>query len=271
MRFSLIAPAAAAALVSSALCSFGQIASDSAQNYPMTVGSGVWNAGDNNGFGFQPWQFVVSGSGGLFLGDSTQNGGDGQGNGGSSGGINSPNIRAFGAFGNNGGSADAVRPFAAGLDVGETFSVDFDNGFIQNGGSEGIRLADNSSGMTLWEFVFTGGQSVYQVFDSRGFADTTVPFTDNGMHIDFTLTGSTSYSVTIRQADGTTRTVLGDLANPGSVSQFSFFDHNGGFNSSNNVYANNLVVVPEPSLPLLILLGGFIALMWERPRSRKLK
>src|SRR5438477_8502601 len=218
----------------------GQIASDSAQNYPMTVGSGIWNNGDNNGFGFQPWQFITSGSAGLFLGDSTENGGNGMGNGGSSGGINSPNLRAFGAFANSGGAADAVRPFVAPLGLGETFSVDFDNGFIDNGSSEGIRLADNISGATLWELLFTGGQSVYQVFDLRGFVDTTLPFTDNGMHIDFSLTGTNSYSVTIRQADSTTRTIRGTLANAGEVGQFGFFDHNGGFNSSNNVYVNNL-------------------------------
>src|SRR5437868_13550838 len=88
------------ARLSSLLACFAQIAADSAQNYPATVGSGVWNNGDNNGFAFQPWQFMTSGSAGLFLGDSTENGGNGMGNGGSSGGINSPNLRAFGAFAN---------------------------------------------------------------------------------------------------------------------------------------------------------------------------
>src|SRR4051812_27585085 len=73
---------------------YAQIAADSAQNYPATVGSGVWNNGDNFGFGFQPWQFVTTGSAGLFLGDSSENGGNGMGNGGSSGDINSPNRRA---------------------------------------------------------------------------------------------------------------------------------------------------------------------------------
>jgi hypothetical protein len=266
----LVASALLALLCPAASC-FSQIAADSAQNYPMTVGGGVWNNGDNNGFGFQPWQFVVNGSGGLFLGDSTENGGNGLGNGGSSGGINSPNIRAFGAFANNGGTADAVRPFSVPLAIGNTFSFDFDNGFIDNGAMEGIRLADSTTGSTMWEFIFTGGQSVYQVFDARGFVDTTLPFTDDGMHVDFTLTGTTSYAVTIQQADSTTRVITGNLANPGSVSEFSFFDHNGGFNSSNNVYANNLVIVPEPNVPTLIFLGGLLALIWKRPRHRKFR
>jgi hypothetical protein len=232
-----------------------QRASDSMQNYPATAGSGIWNNGDNLGFGFQPWQFVsTSGNAGLFVGDSMQNGGPPDAEGFQSKGINSPNARSWGAFANSGGAADAIRPFSA-LAAGETFSADFDNGFIDNGGSEGVRLADSSTGFTMWQFLFTGGQNVYQVFDGRGFVDTTLPFTDDGLHIDFTLTGTTTYSATIREADGATQTLSGSLANAGNVSQFAFFDHNGGFQQVNNVYANNLAIVPEPSSTTLFLIN----------------
>jgi hypothetical protein len=240
-----------------------QRAADSAQNYPATSGSGIWNAGDNFGFGFQPWQFVTAGSAGMFLGDSTQNGGNGLGNPGSSGGINSANLRSWGLFANSGGTADALRPFQTVLAVGETFSVDFDNGFIQNDGVEGIGLK-TADGIGLWQFSFSGGQNVYRVFDQRGLVDTSLPFTADGIHIDFTLTSTTTYSATITLASGPLQTITGGLANAGAVAQFDVFDLNGGFNSSNNAYANNLAIVPEPGSVALLLAGAVLGIVRSR-------
>jgi hypothetical protein len=229
-------------------------AADSAQNYPVTVGSGIWNAGDNFGFGFGPWQFITVGAAGMFLGDSTQNAGDGSGSGFTSGGINSPNQRAWGLFANSGGTATAIRPFESALAVGETFRVDFDNGFIEPNSSEGILLA-TASGALLWRFSFLGGQSVYQIYDQRGFINTSLPFTGDGMHIEFTLTTATTYSATIRLASGLAETISGTLANFGTVGRFEVFDQDGGFNTSHNAYANNLAIVPEPGVFALTALG----------------
>lgn len=237
-------------------------AADSAQNYPTTVGSGIWNSGDNFGFGFAPWQFVTMGSAGLFLGDSTQNAGNGSGSGGTSAGINSANNRAWGLFANSGGSATAIRPFQSPLSVGETLRVDFDNGFIDSNGVEGISLR-TADGTGLWQFSFTGGQNVYRIFDQRGLVDTALPFTGGGMHIDFTLTSTSTYSATIQLASGQTQTIAGTLANAGAVAEFEVFDQNGGFNSSNNDYANNLAIVPEPGVFALVAMG-LLALF--RPR-----
>jgi hypothetical protein len=52
------------------------------------------------------------------------------------------------------------------------------------------------------------------------------------------------------------------LENPGSVSQFAFTDFNAGFDNIHNVYANNLLIVPEPATLALLIAGaiGFAAL-----------
>ena len=235
-----------------------QRAADSAQNYPTTAGSGFWNAGDNFWFGFEPWIFAINGSAGMYLGDSMQNGGPPDEFGFQSMGINSPNGRSWGEFANSGGSANAIRPFSSALVPGETFRVDFDNGFIDNGGSAGVSLTD-SSGTLLWQFLFTGGQNVYQVFDSRGFVNTTLPFTDDGLHIDFTLTTPLTYSATIRLAIGNTETITGTLGTVGSVERFAFSDQNAGFDNIHNVYANNLAIVPEPAVIALFSVGALFS------------
>jgi hypothetical protein len=238
-----------------------QIAADSAQNYPATAGSGIWNNGDNGGFGFQPWQFSnTNGNAGIYIGDSQQNGGPPDPEGFQSKGINSPNGRSWGLFANSGGFAQVVRPFQAALGFGQTFSADWDTGFIDNGGSDGIRLSDNSAGLELWQIVFFGGQNTYSIIDGSGTVTTTLPFTDDGLHVAFTLTGPTTYSATITEADGPTQTITGSLEHSGSVSQFAFYDQNAGFNATNNVYANNLLIVPEPTTVALFAIGAAVAM-----------
>ena len=237
-----------------------QVAADSAQNYPTTPGGGVWNNGDNMGFGFGPWQFVTGGGGsaGFVLGSSTQNGGDGSGNPFSSGGIDSPNMRAWGLFGNSGGQAIAVRPFASAMTVGQTFRVDFDNGFIDNGSSVGINISD-PGGITLWEFFFDGGQNSYSYSDFNGTFSTGLPFTDGGLHIEFTYTGPDAFTAQITLNSGPSATISSVFENSGVPGRVEIYNANAGSNSSNNVYANNISIVPEPATVSLLAIGAVAA------------
>lgn len=261
-------------LISTASFARAQLAADSAQNYPVTAGGGIWNNGDNMGFGFQPWQFATTGSAGMFLGDSTQNGGGGTGNPGSSDGINSPNSRAWGLFAFPSGSplapgtATAIRPFDTALVPGETFRVDFDNGFCDAGGSVGISLA-SSSGSLLWQFAFTTGETTYHIFDHNHAVSTSLPITDGGMHIEFTLNNTLGYSATITLNSGPSQTITGQLVSFGSIGRFEVFNQNAGAGPGRNVYANNLSIsaVPEPSTFGLLAVGAGTVVAFLRRKS----
>lgn len=219
---------------------------------------GTWDNGDNGGSGFGAWVLSTtsgdSGQNGFFVASSSGNAG------GSSGNIDTAGV-SWGMYANSGQTASAVRPLTGGsLLVGQKITLSIDNGFIQNGGSEGFGL-QTSGGSNRLEFFFTGGSSNYTYVDSTGSHDSGVGFTGNGLSFAFTLTGVDTYSLAVTPNGSGTTTLNGTLSGaPGSgIDQLRFFNFNGGSGSDANFYAN-LLTVPEPStyaagaLPLLGLL-----------------
>src|SRR4051812_16066646 len=100
-----------------------QIAADDASQPAYQDG---WSAGDNGGFGFGAWTFLNQ----AFIGSSTSNG-----PGGTSPGIDTAG-ESFGLLSNAGtpALAQALRPFNTVIAVGQTFSMDFDNGTVGSNG-----------------------------------------------------------------------------------------------------------------------------------------
>ena len=109
--------------------------------------------GANGGTGFGPW--VVSPANNTsnalwFIASSTTNGTN------PSGGIDSTGGKSWGSFANNSGTGTAVRAFSAGaLVVGQTFTLDMDNGYVESADSVGFDL-QNASGQTLLEINYIG-------------------------------------------------------------------------------------------------------------------
>ncbi len=235
----------------SAISARGQ-GSDNADNY-----TNGWVSGSNNGTGFAAWTLANStndaGQNGEFLGDSTNNGGNTNGT-----GINSPITgKAFGLYANSGQTASASRPllFASPLAVGQTFSIDFENGFINGGGTVGIGLQDPSGNNRL-EFFFIGGQTAYTIQTTNGIT-TGIPFTDTGLHLTFTLASADSINVTITGLNGNTNSFTtngipleGTLGS--AIAQVRLFNFNSGGGAPNNAFYNNLALTVPPSQ-----LGGF--------------
>ena len=121
----------------------------------------VYNGGSfnglNGGTGFGAWS-VNSPNGGSFIGNSTNNGGV------PSGGINSTGGKAFGIY-SNGAQTTATRPLTTPLAIGQTLSLDFDNGYINSSGpSAGFYLSNGGNNpLTVY---FNGGDSQYRVVDN---------------------------------------------------------------------------------------------------------
>lgn len=244
------------------------VADDDTTNY-----GNAWSGDGGTGFG--TWTL----SGNTFYSQSTGNG-DGDSN--SDGDIDltgdmnggSP-TRSWGLYANN-QTTSAVRPFDAAMNVGEIFSISMDNGWLDNDAGVGIAL-QNSNGDNLFEFFFRGGMGPnYEVNDSSGINATMVPFTDEGMELEFTLTSSNTYSFNISPLNGTSSTVTGSLFSPAAgqlVSQVRLFAYDGSdFTSttgSHNHYFNSMsIAVPEPSAFLLL---GVLCAVMGRSRSRLLQ
>ena len=226
--------------------------------------NGGWTTGTNGGTGFKPWILsqTNNNNGGFFIGDSNLNGST------AGPGINSSGKTAFGLYANSGVQATATRPLTGSLAVGQTISLDFDNGYIDNGGSAGFYFA-NSTGASAFTFSFTGGDNQYRIADgNNATGGTGLSFTDGGLHTYFALTSPSTYSFTAtRLTDNATYTQTG-LISASPISSISIFNNHAGSGDQPNVYANNLHVAPAPSA-LLPMTGGLVVLFGTLRRRRK--
>lgn len=253
-------------------------AADDAAQAPYATG---WAAGQNGGSGFGPWVFYTqitqpNEGAGHFMGNAgpnpdlnfIQTGGTG---------------RAWGMFANEaftGGNdlqlAAAIRPFASPLQVGETFGVSFEHALIQSGnlnpefgprlgGWIGVTLRSGTMAQFIedplqpfgnisgnWGFGFQGGDQTYKVYDSLtpSGRPTAVPFTVDGLRVEFTLLEQTevntfNYRAVIRSAR--TGLVLDTITGPvgGVLDATGLYNRNAELA---DVFFNSLFVV-GPSVP----------------------
>jgi fibronectin-binding autotransporter adhesin len=190
-----------------ALCqtaNVGVIANDNAGNdqLPAQTGSGT----TNGGFGMGAWNsfnFGSTSNNGTFNGDPRNNGNGG-------GTSNLIGTNAWGMYDNNGAVVGDFRNFTNGLQIGQSVSIDFDSGFIDNTKrKEIIVFSTGTGGSDRLSVGFTGGASNYNTLIGTG-ANFNQGFSQNDVHITITLTGTNTFSATIGTA-GTTDVVTGTL------------------------------------------------------------
>ena len=198
-------------------------------NYAWRKRGAGWGTGN-------AWS-LSAGGGGFFVGSSVNNGGA------SSGGIDTGG-QAWGMYNSSGGTAVATRNFTA-LSVGQTFQIDMDNGYINTGKTVGFGL-QNSSGENVWEFYFTGGGSSYIINAGSVSPTPSIGYTANGLRITFTLTSSTTYSVSVQGLNGGSSygPYTGTLLNPSggqSITKFRGYNSDAGSGEDYDLFFNNLV------------------------------
>ena len=223
--------------------------------------AGRWSTGGSGGSGWSNgWNVTVSGStgatGGSFIGSSPMIDGDGQ---------------AFGLYaGGNGASVLASRLFTQPLGLGDSFTMDIQNRFVQTNSLVAFQLL---GGGVQWQFGFPGGGTNYQigVFTYLGpnYVDTGVPFTTNGVHVVVTQGADTNglftYTAAITPKGGATRIVTGPLHGGfgGSVTipvlnEVELYTDNPP-GPTNDVYFNNLAIIPAPRLAGVSLTTNAVA------------
>jgi hypothetical protein len=278
IRGAAVAAAVATTLSFAAPARAAAPAADDAAQPPYAAG---WLAGQNGGAGFGPWIFFTqitqpNEGAGHFMANAgpnpdlnfIQTGGTG---------------RAWGMFANEaftGGNdlqlAAAIRAFQSPLLVGETFGVSFEHALIQSGnlnpefgprlgGWVGVTLRSGTMSQFIadplqpfgnisgsWGFGFQGGDQTYKIYDSLtpSGRPTAVPFTADGLRVEFTLLEQTdvnsyNYRAVIRSAR--TGVVLDTITGPvgGVLDAFGLYNRNAELA---DVFFNSLFVV-GPSVP----------------------
>lgn len=252
---------ASAIVLASLTAASAQIASDNASNY-----GGTWGNGTNGGSGFLPWSITNNNGGGNFAGSFTGNSTAGAGN------INTSGV-SFGLFANPAAAAiNATRAFSVSLASGNIFTfqlaLNFDNG------NKGFDFFAGSQG-TVFNFNVGGGASVSsanatlnpgsgQAYDYGG---------NNAVfNVTLSMTSSTqfSYNISRTSSQGNQGTLFSGnvTALTQAPSGFGFYVAGttaGG--AQNDLYANSLSVVPEPSTYALLAIG-LVGMIWLRGPRR---
>ncbi|MCG3148370.1 MAG: hypothetical protein PCFJNLEI_01813 [Verrucomicrobiae bacterium] len=218
-------------------------ATDDADNYT------AWNNGDNFGTGFGAWILASSGTAGFFIGDSTNL------NGGSGGDIN-VNDKSWGLFGAGGSFADAERFFTGTLVLGQTFTIDLAVNF--RNGNKGINLRNDGDDASIFNFnigsddyvvndATTGNGSIGNSYDAN-----------TAFRLQFTQTSAGGGTWSITRSGGISDFDTGTYT--GVPASFKLYVAGTDGGSPNDLYANNIAIIPEPSTLMLVgcgLLGAW--------------
>lgn len=218
------------------------VASDNGANY----GSG-WTTGNSGGSGWNantPGWVVSLGSGASsFLI--------------SSGGIDTSG-KSWGFYAPSGVLAQAFRYFNNNLSVGQVFTIDFQNGLVDSGGSTGfhLRAGGDTDAFNRFGFYFSGGANDYYIQDNSGASvDTGVAYTSSGLRIVFLLTGADTYAVTVLEPNTGTAiyTRNGTLVQGAGLTgngpdRLQVWDFNNGGTSANNSFFNSISISTDAPL-----------------------
>jgi hypothetical protein len=227
------------------------IASDSAAD-PVYA---AWDPGDNGGSGWGGgWTFrnqsntvltTTNSNRGWFVGSSLSNNSPAGSDSNGDGDINSPIVdRAWGLYSNTTDQVYAIRPFTSALQVGQTVKWDMDNGSVASGQVVGLRFLSNASDINsrLFEARFVGGDSNYTIIGNPN-QTTSIPFSREGLHLEYTLTSPTTYSLSIlRLSTGATQTITGSNVSAGSIVALAFKNQFAGSGAGANAYLNNISI-----------------------------
>jgi hypothetical protein len=222
---------------------FGATAgSDNAGNY---TSDGFTN-GANQGTGFQAWNIFSEGSGGTFIGDSTD---------GSCGDINTSG-QSFGMWGNPSGAnyIHCYRKFAGGaLGVGQIFTIKL--GVNYRNGNKGLDVL--GGGSVIFNVNVGGDDYTYHPTNA---ASTSLGWDyANNSVIECTFEQKTGNVLAVELKRGASE-FSQEFSLPAPADEFQLYCGSTDPGSAeNNFYANNMGIIPEPgALAGLALLVGLV-------------
>jgi len=211
----------------------------------------AWSNGTNGGTAgtFGAWSHTGTGS--FFIESSTNLSSPGAD-------INS-NSKSFGIYAGSSANATATRNFSGNtLGVGQAFSLDLAVNF--RNGSKGFTLR-NAANTNLFNFNVEnqGGAGDGYYVNNATTGNGTIGNTysaNTAFRLSFSQTSAGGGTWSITRSGGTSDLDTGTYT--GIPENFFFYTQNADAGAANNLYFNNLTVVPEPSAALLGAIGSLI-------------
>jgi len=212
---------------------------------------------------FSSWTISINppgGSAGSFIGDSTSLGA------GNSGGNINVAGETFGLFAHSGLNADATRSFDSGLTAGQTFTIQLAVNF--RNGNKGFDLRDATSA-TIFNLNIGGDTySVNNVTTGGGNLFGDVYDSNTVFSISITQTDGTGGTWSVTRSGGLAGAASGTFTGVGTGIHLYNSMTTGGGAAEDNLFFNNLAVIPEPS-SLSLLAGPALLGAWFFVRRRR--
>jgi len=189
-----------------------------------------WPNGSNGGAGFQPW--ILNGAGASMADAATE------------GGTLSLGPRAWALQADGGALVEAIRPFADGLQPGDTVSFVFENGGIDGGvtnSSIGVAF-HNRFDQRLTEFRFDGGSNSFAIYDSE-LRDTGLPWSNTPKTNTLEILTSFTYRLTVNGQPFEGTFADASVYEPAYI---RFWNWNAGGGNERKLYIGDLSVAGGP-------------------------
>jgi hypothetical protein len=264
-RGRILLLAAASLLATTLTASAASTASDNAADPAYSAG---WTTGTNGGIGFEPWTVGLDTGTGAVVASSSINGASPPSGNIDVGGV-SWGLYSTAASGN---FITATRPLTGNLAVGQQILCDLDTGTLGSSGYVNLALLSGNVLDTRFSWFADATEgSDYRLEELQGNinvgVDSGIAYTSNGLHLDFTLTGTDTFTLAVTPIGGTTRNYSGTLdGHTGAgINQIQFLVDSAGSPPNADSFINNFAVVPEPTG---IAIAGCAGLILARRRGR---
>ena len=189
-----------------------------------------WTNGSGGTSGFGSWNLSSTGTAGFFASSTP-----------APANLNVGSPKGLGLYANPGATATASRDFSTPMGVGGRFSLKFDNNWLETGGQTGFSLAD-VNGVSRFRFYFVGGEQYYRITDATTGRLTTVPYTDAGLSLSFTLVDANTYLLDA----GNGYSLTGTLAAGAAISRLVISATGTGTGSSYDTYVGEMTLTGAP-------------------------
>lgn len=189
-----------------------------------------WANGGGAISGFGSWNLSTLGTAGFFVSSTP-----------APANLNVGSPKGLGLYAHTGATATASRDFSTPMGVGGRFNLKFDNNWLENGGQTGFALAD-ANGVSRFRFYFVGGEQYYRISDASTGRLTTVPYTDAGLSLSFTLVDANTYLLDA----GNGYSLTGTLAAGAAISRLVISATGTGSGSSFDTYVGEMTLSGAP-------------------------
>lgn len=230
-----------------------------------------WQNGDDGGAGWDGgWDFFRLGEASdvvYGIESSTLNGvGDPNGD----GDIDTHGL-AWKLSARNGANVGAERRFASPMRVGDTFSIDIDVVDLPLHVFAIIDFEGDVTSVPRMSFGMRDGAQNYHYYDAQGDTDSGVAVNENGLHVEFTVTGANTYTMLLTPRIGAPASHAGVLHGSGPITTVGVYLTADVSPNMRSAFFNSALLVPEAGSDA----AGATALaslgLFYRARARRLR